>query len=150
MKTTKRLTILFLFCMTILLTAFTCQSSVFSYEEGCYGEENHPNIYFINQSNQTVWLEWNPRYPMERTDSLFSGFQVRVQDTLNLMPLKSICWEGELRKIPFVRLFLFDAPYNSACNNPDSLRSFQAKHLIYMHWYTLDELKESNWRIFHP
>lgn len=146
MKQIKRLTTLCLMSMTILLTAFTCEEVIRSNEYGC-GDYSHPNIYFVNQSSKPVWLEWNPRYPMDRTDSLFSGFQVKVKDSLNLMPLKSKCWEGELMNIPFVRIFLFDAPYYSVSNHPDSLRRFQEEHLIDMHWYTKEELDSLNWTI---
>lgn len=146
MKQLKKLTTLCLLGMIILMTAFTCTYETFSYEYGC-GDYSHPNIYVVNQTGKPIWLEWNPRYPMDRADSLFSGFQVQVKDSLNLMPLKSKCWEGELMHIPFVRIFLFDAPYNSISNNPDSLRHFQDEHLIDMHWYTKEELDSLNWTI---
>jgi len=146
MKIAKVLTTLCVLSASILLTAFSCDSRIFSYE--C--SAGHPNIQFINHTGKTIWLEWNPRYPMESSDSLFSGFQVRIKDSFNLMPLKSECWEGELRNIPFVRIFLFDAPYNSISNHPDSLLRFQEEHLIDMHWYTKKELDSLNWTIHYP
>lgn len=154
MKIIETLTILCVLSIAILLTAFSCGSDIYSYEKGCqyeYGKLiGHPNIYLINQSGKSVYLEWNPRYPMDRADSLFSGFQVQVKDSLNLMPLKSKCWEGELMHIPFVRIFLFDAPYNSISNHPDSLRAFQNEHLVYQHWYTKKELDSLGWKIYYP
>ena len=154
MKIIKTLTTLCVLSAAILLSAFSCVSEIYSYEKGCKYEYGillgHSDIRFFNHTGKTIWLEWNPRYPMERTDSLFSGFQVQIKDSLNLMPLKSECWEGEFRNIPFVRLFLFDAPYNSISNHPDSLRHFQDEHLIYMHWYTQNELDSLNWTIHYP
>ena len=151
MNIIKTLTILCVLSIAILLTAFSCGSDIYSYEMGCKYEHGkllgHSDIQFINHTDKTIWLEWNPRYPMEKTDSLFSGFQVRVKDTLNLTPLKSECWEGEFLHIPFVRIFLFDAPYNSISNHPDSLRRFQDEHLIDTHWYTQKELESMNWMI---
>ena len=146
MKIVKVLTTLCVLSASILLTAFSCNSRIFSYE--C--SAGHPNIQFINHTDKTIWLEWNPRYPMESSDSLFSGFQIQVKDSMNLMPLKSECWERELRKIPFVRIFLFDVPYNSISNHPDSLRRYQDEHLIDMHWYTQKELDSLNWTIHYP
>ena len=150
MKFRKKTITLCSICISLILTATTCERHTFSFEEGCNNDNNHPNILFVNRSDNPIWLEWNPRYPMSESDSLFSGFQVRVKDTLNLMPLKSLCWEGELKKIPFVRIFLFDAPYNSISNHPDSLLRFQEEHLIDMHWYTRKELDSLNWTIHYP
>lgn len=154
MKIIKYLSTLCILSLAIILTAFSCGSGIYSYEKGYkyeYGElVGHSDIQFVNHTGKTIWLEWNPRYPMESSDSLFLGFQVRIKDSFNLMPLKSECWEGELRNIPFVRIFLFDAPYNSISNHPDSLRHFQDEHLIYMHWYTQNELDSLNWTIHYP
>ena len=153
MKALKAFTTLCTLATAVFLTAFSCGSDIYSYEKGCkyeYGKLlGHSDIQFINHTGKTIWLEWNPRYPMDRSDSLFSGFQVRIKDSLNLMPLKSECWEGEFLNIPFVRIFLFDAPYNSISNNPDSLQRFQEEHLIDMHWYTQKELDSLNWIIHY-
>lgn len=149
MKSVNHLVTLLMLCLTIVFTAMTCET-IYSHEIGCGDDDSHTNIYIINRSDQRIWLEWNPRYPMERSDSLFSGFQVEVKDSFNLMPLKSECWEGELRNIPFVRIFLFDASYNSISNHPDSLRAFQNEHLVYQHWYTKKELDSLGWKIYYP
>lgn len=149
MKTLKRVIRLSLLCQAILLTASTCEV-VNSWEEGCYSEKSHPNVRFINDSASDVWVEWNPRYPMEWTDSLFSGFQVQVIDSLNLMPLKSICWEGEFISVPFIRLFIFDEAYNSSIRDSASLSQHQDEHLVFKHWYTKEELNELNWTIHYP
>lgn len=156
MKTIRILITLCISGLFVILTAFSCESDTYSYTQGCEYEDGkllgHSAIHFVNNSDNPVWLEWNPRYPMSETDSLFSGFQVRIKnnDSFDLMPLKSECWEGELKKNPFVRIFLFDAPYNSISNNPDSLLRFQQEHLIDMHWYTKKELDSLNWTIHFP
>lgn len=154
MKMMKALTTLCILSLAIILTAFSCGSVVYSYEKGCkyeYGKLlSHSNILFVNRSDNPIWLEWNPHYPMVESDSLFSGFHVQIKDSFNLMPLKSRCWEGEFLNIPFLRIFLFDSPYNSTSNNPDSLLRFQKEHLLDMHWYTQRELDSLNWTIHYP
>lgn len=144
MKIVKHLFVLGLLCISL---AFTCEKHIFSYEEGCLGKDYHSDIHFVNNSESDIWLEWNP---MLLSDSLFSGIHVCVKDSMGLKPLNSMCWEGELRTIPFVRVLLFDAPYNSKNCHPDSLRKFQDKHLLYMHWYTEWELDSLGWEIHYP
>lgn len=129
--------------ISLLFMAMTCES--YYMEDGKqYG------IKLINRTENPIWVEWNPYYPMVNTDSLFRGFQVKIDDEFVLTPNQHFYWENELGAVPFVRIFLFDASYNSISNHPDSLRAFQNEHLVYQHWYTKKELDSLGWKIYYP
>lgn len=124
---------LFSFLVFVLSSAMTC-TQMADYEKE--GRNDHEAVTFYNHSSSNVWIEWNPYYPMSAEDSLFSGFQVIVRETFPIYPSRNLYWGNELKKVPFIRLMVFDALYTSESEHPDSLRKFQDEHLLYMHWYT--------------
>lgn len=156
-----------------LLAAALCCG--FSCENTYLKEIENPYIRFVNQSDDTVWVEMLSPYEITDyyykesiEDSFFYGEtywptgphtvrQIRMSQALVEEPYE-----------PFaVRIFVmdYDSPinidharfdyYKKQCGM-DSLqviqylKEFEQNHLLYKHWYSKEELDSLNWTIVYP
>lgn len=163
--------------MTLCMAMLGCHSCV---ETSAFIDIEHPFICFINQSDDTVWIEmknsreitFNFNRPIE--DSLFYGMTQAIQPN-SMAQMKAEYfpyWEeyhygGSYVKdtASFIaRVFVMDscAPTNIkyALNHIyyesdsiqviNTLKEFEKKHLLLKKWYSREELDSMNWTIVYP
>lgn len=163
--------------MTLCMVMLCCHACG---EKSTFINIEHPFICFINQSDDTVWVEmknsreitFNFNRPIE--DSLFYGMTQAIQPN-SMAQMKAEYfpyWEeyhydGSYVKdtASFIaRVFVMDscAPTNIkyALNHIyyesdsiqviNTLKEFEKKHLLLKKWYSREELDSMNWTIVYP
>lgn len=163
--------------MTLCMAMLGCHSCV---ETSAFIDIEHPFICFINQSDDTVWVEMKNSREITFTfnrpieDSLFYGMTQAIQPS-SMAQMKAEYfpyWEEYHHGDSYVkdtasiivRVFVMDscAPTNIkyALNHIyyesdsvqviNTLKEFEKKHLLLKKWYSREELDSMNWTIVYP
>lgn len=161
--------------ITICMAALCCHA--------CFDEFindiDHPYIRFVNQSDDTVWVEMlNPReitfnFKGTINDSLFYGVEniVLPNSTKQINSYYSPYWGGDIRGNVYVekdtayiaRVFVMDSCtptriwyarekyyHGDSLQVIQTLKKFEQNHLLYKHWFSKEELDCLNWTIVYP
>lgn len=163
--------------MTLCMAMLGCHSCV---ETSAFIDIEHPFICFINQSDDTVWVEMKNSREITFTfnrpieDSLFYGMTQAIQPN-SMAQMKAEYfpyWEEYHHGDSYVkdtasfiaRVFVMDscAPthikyaLNHIYYESDSvqvintLKEFEKKHFLLKKWYSREELDSMNWTIVYP
>lgn len=163
--------------MTLCMAMLCCHACG---EKSTFINIEHPFICFINQSDDTVWIEMKNSREITFTfnrpieDSLFYGMAQAIQPN-SMAQMKAEYfpyWEEYHHGDSYVkdtasfiaRVFVMDscAPthikyaLNHIYYESDSvqvintLKEFEKKHLLLKKWYSREELDSMNWTIVYP
>ena len=110
-------------------------------------EPVHRTINIINNSADSIKIEWDTNDYMDFADSLFSASQIIGPNSFAIRTF-SRQWDMHFARRASLRLFVFDKAY-SAPRDYGELGVYQNEHLILKKWYTKDELIEMDWRIIY-
>lgn len=153
----------------IFLCSFSCRDG---YRE-IYHDIEHPFICFVNQSDDTVWVEVLlpddfASYKGLLEDSIFYGLAYWNVKPHAMQQIWINHSSEESNYRPFAaRVFVMESEssininharfeyYKKECGLDSMqviqiLKEFEQKHLHYKHWYTKEELDNINWTIVYP